>query len=433
MKHNAWRIAMMIVGALSTGVAGVAPGHAAPTVSISIWGGYPEIQPVYKMAADAYAKGHPNVQVTVLTTELRDFERKLAASIPSDTAGDILEFDPTTMNRYIVAGLIPKAPSDIVEFVHKSFAPQDQKTVTVGGAVYGVPWFKGEAALFYNTTMFSEAGLSQPPKNMAEVMADAKKLTKYDAQGRVIRSGLSFRLFGAGSGIAEKFAMWMWPRGGEILTGNGQGKYKAGYDNDAGRATMTMYLDGVYKDKVDSFDIKHDADAFALGQTAMLVRESWVIGYIQKNAPTLKYNTAPFPMEKRWGTLSGPTDIYVSRSSKNPAVAWDFVKFLMQPEYEQALLTVTGWIAERQDISYDPVFAKTPQFKAFLFSNPGYVRWAMPAIKDFDEIETKLATRLEAAYRNRSLAGNPAGIARALHQAAQESNGILKRDGLYGE
>jgi hypothetical protein len=57
----------------------------------------------------------------------------------------------------------------------------------------------------------------------------------------------------------------------------------------------------------------------------------------------------------------------------------------------------------------------------------------MPAIKDFDEIETKMADRLVAAYRDRSLTGNAAGIARALHAAAEETNNILKRDGLYGE
>ena len=122
MKHNAWHIAIMIVAALSAAAVGAVPGHAGSTVSISIWGGYPEFQPVYKKAADAYQKAHPDVQVTVLTTELRDFERKLAAAIPSDTAGDILEFDPTTMNRYIVAGLIPKAPPDIVQFVHQSYS-----------------------------------------------------------------------------------------------------------------------------------------------------------------------------------------------------------------------------------------------------------------------------------------------------------------------
>jgi multiple sugar transport system substrate-binding protein len=225
----------------------------------------------------------------------------------------------------------------------------------------------------------------------------------------------------------------MWPRGGEILTRNGQGKYKAGYDNDAGRATLKMYLDAIYVDKVDSLDIKHDAEAFELGQTAMFARESWVVGDIAKNAPALKYLSAPLPRDKRWGTIFNPVNLYVPQSAKNAGAAWDFIKFLTQPRYERQMLEQVGWIPLRQDVNYDPVLVKIPQYRAFLFHNPGFVYWSMPAIKDFDEIETKMADRLVAAYRDRTLSGNPAGIARTLHAAAEETNSILKRDGLYGE
>ena len=233
--------------------------------------------------------------------------------------------------------------------------------------------------------------------------------------------------------MAEKFAILMWPRGGELLTQSAPGKYRVGYDNDAGRATMKMHLDAVFVDKVDSLDIKHDAEAFELGQTAMLERESWVIGDIQKNAPTLKYLTTPIPRDKRWGTIIGVVSLYVSRSAANPEVAWDFVKFLTQPQFERQLLGDVGWIPLRQDVNLDPVFATSPQYRGFLVKDKAYVYWSMPSIKDFDEIETKLASRLVAAYRDRTLAGNPAAITNMLHAAAEETNGILKRDGLYGE
>jgi multiple sugar transport system substrate-binding protein len=407
-------------------------GGAAPAVTLAVWGGYPEITPVYQHAADAYQQAHPDVKVTVLTTELRDYERKLAAALPSDTAGDVLEVEGPTMERYIEAGMIPKPPAEIIQFIRsRSFNKAAQDNAAVGSDVYGVPWFAGIGSLYYNTAMFKDAGLSGPPKTMDDLMAYAKKLTKTDAQGRVIRSGLSLRLFGGGSGVAEKFAIMMWPRGGEILTANGQGKYKAGYDNDAGRATLKMYLDALYVAKVDSLDIKHDAEAFELGQSAMFERESWVIGDIRKNAPTLTYGTAPMPSDRRWGTIFGSTNLYVTKSAKNPAVAWDFVKFLTQPQFERQLLEDVGWIPLRQDVNFDPVFAKIPQYRAFLFSNKAYVYWSMPNIKDFDELETKLADRLVAAYRDQSLAGNPAGIASALHAAAEETNSILRRDGLY--
>jgi len=419
----------------AAGLAGAsAPGRAAPAVALAVWSGYPDLQPVYQAAVDAYEQAHPNIKMIVLTTQLRDYERKLATSIPSDTAGDVLEVDDATIDRYVEAGLVAKAPGDIAGYVRSaSFGSASQEHAVFGGDVYGVPWFAGIGALFYNTDMFKEAGLSGPPRTMDELAADAKKLTKTDAQGRVTRSGWSLRLFGAGSGVAEKFAILMWPRGGEILTRNGQGKYKAGYDNDAGRATLKMCLDALYVHRVDSFDIKHDAEAFELGQTAMFARESWVVGNIAKNAPALKYMTATLPRDKRWGTIFDPVNLYVPQSSKSAAAAWDFIKFVTQPQYERMVLEKVGWIPQRQDVNYDPVLVKIPQYRAFLFRNRHFVYWSMPAIKDFDEIETKMADRLTGAYRDHNLSGNPAGIAQTLHAAAEETNNILKRDGLYGE
>ncbi|HYM90209.1 MAG TPA: extracellular solute-binding protein, partial [bacterium] len=211
---------------LAIGLPGI-PGHAAAAMSLSLWSGYPELTPVFRAAAADYQKAHPNVTIDILTTELRDYERTLAASIPAGAAGDILQVDYTTMDRYIEAGLVPKAPPDIVQFVHsRSFGAASRDLVTVGGDVYGVPYYAGIGVLYYNTAMFKEAGLAGPPKTMDELMADVQKLAKRDAQGRLVRSSISFRLFGAGSGVAQKFEILMWPRGGNLLVPSGAGKYK---------------------------------------------------------------------------------------------------------------------------------------------------------------------------------------------------------------
>ena len=49
-------------------------------------------------------------------------------------------------------------------------------------------------------------------------------------------------------------------------------------------------------DKADGVAFPADADAFERGQTAMFIRESWVIGDIATKAPDLKYATMPLPM-----------------------------------------------------------------------------------------------------------------------------------------
>src|SRR5579884_3473419 len=124
--HQIRRVGIAVaVAAAGLGMA-AAPGGAAATVNLSVWGGFPEIVPVYQRAAADYDRAHPNVHTTVLATQLRDYERKLAASLPADTAGDVLtvvsstsstspavsagseadvlEVDDTTVFRYIDAG-----------------------------------------------------------------------------------------------------------------------------------------------------------------------------------------------------------------------------------------------------------------------------------------------------------------------------------------
>jgi len=50
-----------------------------------------------------------------------------------------------------------------------------------------------------------------------------------------------------------------------------------------------------------------------------------------------------------------------------------------------------------------------------------------------DEIYTKLAERLMAAYTRKDLLDNPEGIAKVIAEAAEETDNILKEAGLYGE
>ena len=65
--------------------------------------------------------------------------------------------------------------------------------------------------------------------------------------------------------------------------------------------------------------------------------------------------------------------------------------------------------------------------------DPNYKEYGYPVIAPFDEIMTKLAERLVTAYLDKSLANNPDGIAKTIEAAANETNEILKKAGLYAE
>ena len=58
--------------------------------------------------------------------------------------------------------------------------------------------------------------------------------------------------------------------------------------------------------------------------------------------------------------------------------------------------------------------------------------FTVPPIGPIDEIQTRLAERLVAAFTDANLIDNPDGIAKVLSDAAKETDDILKREGLLG-
>ena len=263
---------------------------------------------------------------------------------------------------------------------------------------------------------------------MADYTAYAQKLVQRDASGAPTVSGWSLRLSGGGSGIAEKYWTILYNFGGTLLEEKG-GKWRAAYANEAGRNALKQYLDNVVTNRTVSPEMKADAEAFELGQTAMFIRESWVIGDVAKKAPTLKYATAPLPK----GTLMVPVDLYVPNKGPKSQIAWDFVQKANEPENLLWLLENTAWVPNRKGLDYSAVLGKIPQLGAFVNTPADHVFFTVPAISPASEILTRLAARLEKAFTDKSLAGNDAAIDAFLKSAAEESDKILAREDLLAK
>jgi len=404
---------------------------------LNFWSGYPEFKPVYdKVAADFMAK-YPNVKVNVLTSALRDHEQKLASSVPTDTGPDVYEGSLYANFKFIEAGLMPPLPQWVADQTKGYWDDWVTDYFTVDGTRYVVPFFEGRAAIFYNKDCFKEAGLPEPasdkPMEWDAFIDAAKKMTKYDASGKVTRAGFSLRLSGQGSGVGEKFWIMGYPRGLDAWQVDSAGNYKVTLNSEGGQKNLQTYIDMLYDWKTDSIDIQHDAQGFELGQSCMFQRETWVVGDIANKAPDLNYGTMPMPKDVRWGTLRNPMGFWVTKSAKDQDLAWTFALFMIQPEYQQMVLDQVGWLPSRQDVDFSAILEKKPAFKAFLVNDPEYQWFKYPPLGVFDEIQTKYSERLVNAYLDASLLNNPEGIKKVLDDATVEGNAILKRDGKGGE
>jgi multiple sugar transport system substrate-binding protein len=263
---------------------------------IVIWGGFPELTEYYERVAESLSGKYPDLNVVVEPIGLRDHEKRVALGLSSglDNA-TVLELIGSTANRYIVNDLIQPAPDGVSSFVNddSNFEAFFQDTATVDGSVYGVPVFRGQGALFYNTDMLAAAGLEGPPTTMDEYDEYAAKLTQRDSDGNPTVSGWSLRLSGGGGGIAEKFWINLHQYGGTLLEQDGD-KYRAGYANEKGLAALKQYVNAVSGLKTVTVEMPADAAAFQREQTAMFIRESWVIGDTAKKAPDLELQDSCF-------------------------------------------------------------------------------------------------------------------------------------------
>jgi multiple sugar transport system substrate-binding protein len=427
------RAALQLVA--GAGIAATAGRSAkAADLTLAVWTGYPELVPWYQAVGEEYTKAK-GTKVTVFSTSLREHEQKLAAAVPTGTGPDLFDVGQILGITFIEAGLIkPNPPSVEALLKGGAYRKSSVEQFTIEGKTYGLPMLFSTPAMFWNKTHFKEAGLAGPPDTFQQAMDDAKKLVKFDASGKMTRSGISLRLSGQGSGIAEKFRFILEPAGGTLIVPNGKGKYHQGYDNDAGRNALKFYIDAVQVAKIDDPKVQHDADAFVAGNTSMLLREAWVIGEIKKSNPGLDYGVAPIPAWAGIGkkkTLLQHDGLWVNAKSKNFDAANDFMLFLSTKDASVKLTQLSGWVAARQDVDWSPLLKQIPQYEVFVSPPKDVEFYPEPVMAAWNEIETRLADRLPAAYVDASLQ-DPAKLAAFIKAAAAQTDQILKQNDLYG-
>lgn len=412
------------------GIAGTSAASAlaspalAQAQTLTIWSGYPEMEPFYRRVGERMR----NVTVQVQTIPLREHERRIALGLPAGSAADVIEMANATAQRYVENNMLARAPAAVASFVRNAatFDAFFARAGTFENNLYGVPLFRGQGALYYNTEMFQAAGLTAPPRTMEEYSAYAERLTRRDGTGRPTVTGWSLRLSGGGQGIAEKFWINMHQYGGALARQLPNGKWRSDYASEAGRRTLAQYLDMVHTKRTCLVDSPADAEAFQRGQTAMFIRESWVIGDTARKAPNLRYATATLPV----GTIVVPVLLYTPARGPRTELAFAYAQAANDPENQVWLLDNVGWLPNRRDVDYSAVLTKTPQFRAFLEFPQNYTIFELPVIGPMDELLTRCATRLVRAYGDASLAGNTAGIDAFLREAAAETDQILAREGL---
>jgi multiple sugar transport system substrate-binding protein len=293
------------------------------------------------------------------------------------------------------------------------------------GVQCSLPMLSDAYGLYYNTDLFSSAGITEPPKTFSELQADAQKLTQYNPDGSIKVLGF-FPL----PNDWENPALYTGPfSGGQWYDSSGASTL----GSDPHWAQMFQwqksFIDAIGYDKLTKwFESIGGADsewsasnAWENGKVAMTLDGEWRVAFVKDDNATINYATAPFPTADDntaayGGGAIGGTIIGIPKGTTTQGDAWLVVKYMaLDPQAEIALATALGNVPTVNAALQDPGLAADPHFKTFLdiFSNPNSSYKTIAPIGTAD-------SDLLASFLDKYMAGNASDLQSGLQGVAQQ-------------
>jgi ABC-type glycerol-3-phosphate transport system substrate-binding protein len=294
-----------------------------------------------RIATEIFAKlGYPNVTMVSEQVEYQGYLAKYVSAFQSGTGPDM--FMALANDFALDGGANPVAlpiPADITKIWQDALGNIYKEDGVFNGKYYGFP-VAGDTLmyLYINTDHFREAGLDPDrdyPKTLEEFRAVAKKLTKYDAAGNVVRAGFQPRFGGGSFNVAAKYMPIIHNLGGRVLSPDL--KRAEGFMNGPETMRAFQFLhDLVFVDKVTNVELGLPDVAFQQGLCSMTFREPFYANQVATINPSLQFKIYPYPAGSKDLVTLGGGSWHMMINSKSPHVdlLLQLYKELVNPVYD---------------------------------------------------------------------------------------------------
>lgn len=318
-------------------------GLTEDRIELSYWGLW-EPNSVMQPIIDEFEDIYPNIKVNYSQQSFTAYEgtlytRLVQTATTAEPAPDIFRIHNTwTPKYYRYLYPLPEGVMSAQEY-SESFYPTALSDFTAkDGNIYAMPFYIDGLMVFYNKDIFRQAGIEKPPEDWDSFVELAYKLTKKDAAGRIVQSGLAIGTARNIKHSREILSYLLLLEGVEIIDST---RTKITLDTPTGQNVFRTYTDFAKGDNaIWSPTSRTDLEMFFAGELAMMIAPSWRAFDIIGASPTIEFDTAALPQLKEneqkvfYSTYWGEA---VNRNTSHPLEAWAFVKFLSEKEQQLAL------------------------------------------------------------------------------------------------
>src|SRR5215218_1804789 len=342
MSRRGWKlgsaalVVAVLCGVVTAGLASAKPAGrltaAAGTLNIYGYGPGDDVQE----NRAAYAKSKlPN---TTINRPAGDFnDQSFLTRLASGDVPDLVRMGRPRVAQYAAKGVLRPLNSCLPKSVRAQYRVGALKAMTYKGQIYGLPEFTNQTTMIVNQSAFKDARVpisAAQTKNLKQLLATAKKLTKRNAGGDLTRIGFDPK-------IPEFFPMWVKWYGKNILSANG---LKAQLNSKEAIAALTYTASIIkaeggwnkFKAFRDTFDFFGRQNPLVKDQLGFWPMESFIYNVFSNNSPDVDL-VAKFFTNRRGGPISyfSGNAWVVPKGSKNPTDACAYMK---------AVTSVPAWM-----------------------------------------------------------------------------------------
>lgn len=422
LKKSSVLVLALLTGGLGCSGLSAAEKAQVKAITLNYWTVFGDVDALQKLAAQ-YKQQRPYVTINIRQVRYDEMDKLFTNALADDVQPDIISVHSRLLKHY-QARLAPmpaqvkvsrltqtgglkkelQVSTDVFAMptagtIKQSYVSAIGNDAISGSQVYGLPLSIDTLAIYYNKDLLDKAGVAEPPKTWDEFLAAAKAGTRYDRDGKIIQSGVAM---GTGKNIDNSFDILsvLMMQNGVTMSGGGRVSFADGVDKAGPMHPAMQALDfytNFARPATDAYSwndsFANAFESFVRGQSVFYVGFAYDYNRIKSRAPEMNLDAIPLPQL----APDSPVNVAnfwlesVVKKSKHQNEAWDFIRFMSQPDtllaYNNRTLRLSPLRSQIKDQEKDPRL--TPFTRHLLVAKSWYngQNWEA-ARKAFDDLVT---------------------------------------------
>lgn len=339
---------------------------ARPVLRVANWGGAGDDSELARTMKAIYAEFEQKHGVRIQVEGVpgsQEYVNKMLLSFVAKAEPDVMWLDASSaavfINNGVLMDLSPTIAGD-ASFNKHDYFPNVWDIARRDNRQYAVPLDFTPMVMYCNAKLFAEAGVELPRAGWSwdDFLTKAKALTGKEKHGFVFSNWM------------PGWIMWLWNNGGDVIADDTPAPRPTAA-SPANIETVEFLRDLTERHKVSpslSQMAAQGVDPFANGDAAMMISGHWSLVGLASSKNVSLDDLRILPLPARNGgpshTVMYESGLAIGRNTRNPAAAWEFVKFMTSRDIQRRIQSTGLAVPARIDVAKER--AKTSLTSQFM-------------------------------------------------------------------